>query len=205
MSSRPDTEPVDDQPTAVLPAVDPPLTAEQIVAKPAVEGDLEKEMRAVAQPFTKLTIALGVIVVVALAFGAGAWTHAALGGASTSSATATGGAGGRAGGAGGRAGGTGTGTGTGGAPGGTGGRGGAAGRGTIGTVDRIDGTTVYIKTFQGTDVAVSTTDSTRVATSQPGQLSDLKAGTSVTVTGATGSDGSVTAQSITVQPARSGG
>jgi hypothetical protein len=221
MSRRPDADPVDDQPTVVQPAVEPPTavqtavepepTAEQIVAKPAVDGDLEKEMRAVAQPFTKLTLALGAIVVIAVAFGAGAWTHAAFGSSSTSST-----AGARAGATGGTAGGTRGGF-TGGQTGTTGGQtgttgatgtapGGArAGRGTIGTIDRVDGTTLYIKTFQGTEVTVSTSDSTQVGVTQPGKVADLKPGASVTVTGATGSDGTVTAQSITQQPARAGG
>jgi hypothetical protein len=43
-----------------------------------------------------------------------------------------------------------------------------------------------------------------VAVAQPGSLTDLKAGADVVVQGATGSDGTVTAQSITQQPARGG-
>lgn len=170
----------------------PVPTAEEIVAGPLPGGvDLEKEITQAAQPFGKLTMWLGVLVVVALAFAGGAWTHSALAGASTSASTPA------------RT----TATGT---PGqaGQGRQGGGGGQrgtvGTVGTVDRVDGTTVYVKTLQGSEVAVSTSDSTKVAVAQPGSLSDLKAGADVVVQGATGSDGTVTAQSITQQPARGG-
>jgi hypothetical protein len=161
-------------------------TPEQIVASPAATGDLEQEMKRVAQPFGKLTITLGVLVVLALAFGGGAWTHAALAGTSTSSPLPT-------------------------SPraaapaGGTQGSGTARqGRGTTGTVDRVNGTTIYVKTAQGNEVMVSTSDSTRVSLAQPGTVGDLKPGAGVVVQGATGGDGTVTAQSVTVQPASGG-
>jgi hypothetical protein len=167
-------------------------TAEQIVASPATTDDLEQEMKRVAQPFGKPTIALGVLVVLALAFGAGAWTHSALAGAGASSpasATTAGPAGaprqGQQG------------------PGGTG-RPGGSGRGTAGTVDRVDGTTIYLKTPQGTEVKVSTSETTQVSVAQPAKVTDLKPGSDVVVQGATGGDGTVTAQSITQQPASGG-
>ena len=169
----------------------PVPTAEEIVAGPLPgAADLEKEIKQAAQPFGKLTMWLGVLAVVALAFAGGAWTHSALAGASTSASTPA------------RT----TATGT---PGQAGqGRQGGGGQrgtvGTVGTVERVDGTTVYVKTLQGSEVAVSTSDSTTVAVAQPGSLSDLKAGADVVVQGATGSDGTVTAQSITQQPARGG-
>jgi hypothetical protein len=169
----------------------PVPTAEEIVAGPLPGGvDLEKEIKQAAQPFGKLTMWLGVLVVVALAFAGGAWTHSALAGASTSASTPA------------RT----TAIGT---PGQAGqGRQGGGGQrgtvGTVGTVERVDGTTVYVKTLQGSEVAVSTSASTTVAVAQPGSLTDLKAGADVVVQGATGSDGTVTAQSITQQPARGG-
>src|ERR1700712_1304620 len=55
-------------------------TAEEIVASPANSGDLEKEMKAVSRPFSKVNLWLGVLAVVALAFAGGAWTHSALAG-----------------------------------------------------------------------------------------------------------------------------
>lgn len=164
-------------------------TPEEIVASPAVVGDLDKEMKAVAKPFGKVTLILGGILVIAVAFGGGAWTHSALAGSSTPT---RGGGGGQA------------------RPSGQaqapGGRQGSFGRGsTAGTIERVDGSTVYVKTAQGKEVAVSTSDSTTVNVTQPGKLTNLKAGATVLVQGQAGADGKVTAQSITQQPARAGG
>jgi Cu/Ag efflux protein CusF len=74
------------------------------------------------------------------------------------------------------------------------------GRGTAGTIDRIDGTTVYVKTQNGEIVKVSTSDSTKVQITSDGKLSDLKAGEQVVVQGQPGSDGTVTAQTLTQRP-----
>ncbi|SFW48221.1 hypothetical protein [Amycolatopsis australiensis] len=178
------TTPPGDEPTAVLPAVEP--TAEQIVASPAVEGDLHAEMRRAAKPFSRTTLVLAGLVVLAVAFGAGAWTHAAFGSSSPASPTRPAGT---------AQGGT---QGAGGQPGG----GFRGGRGTTGTVDHVDGTTVYVKTAQGDDVKVSTSDSTTVGVTQPGKLSDLKPGATVVVQGQAAEDGTVTAQAITQQAAR---
>ncbi|WP_326945893.1 hypothetical protein OG439_41320 [Amycolatopsis sp. NBC_01307] len=200
-----------DEPTAVLPAVgsagpaEP--TAEQIVASPAVEGDLNAEMRRAAKPFSRATMVLAGLVVLAAVFAGGAWTHAAFGSSSGSSSGAPagrqgGGLGGQQGGTqGGTQAGTGTGTGTGTGQQGSGFRG-AGGRGTTGTIDHVDGTTVYVKTAQGTDVKVSTSDSTTVGVTQPGKLADLKPGSTVTIQGQAGDDGTVAAQAITQQAAR---
>ncbi|WP_410668374.1 hypothetical protein [Amycolatopsis sp. cmx-4-68] len=164
-------------------------TAEQIVASPAVPGDLNAEMHRAAKPFSRSTLVLAGLVVLAIAFGGGAWTHAAFGSSSSSSAPARP--------AGGAQGGQQAGTGQQG-----GGFRGAGGRGTTGTVDHVDGTTVYVKTAQGADVKVSTSDSTTVGVTQPGKLSDLKPGSTVVVEGQAGSDGTVTAQAITQEAAR---
>ncbi len=178
------TTPPGDEPTAILPAVEP--TAEQIVASPAVDGDLNAEMRRAAKPFSRTTLVLAGLVAFAIAFGGGAWTHAAFG-SSTPSTPAR------------QAGGT-----PGGQQAGAGQQGGGfrGGRGTTGTVDRVDGTTVYVKTAQGDDVKVSTSDSTTVGVTQQGKLSDLKPGATVVVQGQAGSDGTVAAQAITQQAAR---
>lgn len=165
-----------------------PPTAEEIVASPAVEGDLNAEMRRAAKPFSRTTLVLAGLVVLAIAFGGGAWTHAAFGSSSSSTPARP------------------TGAAQGGQQGGTGQQGGgfrgAGGRGTTGTVDRVDGTTVYVKTAQGTDVKVSTSDSTTVGVTQQGKLADLKPGATVVVQGQAGEDGTVTAQAITQQAAR---
>jgi len=77
-----------------------------------------------------------------------------------------------------------------------GGNGGGAGGGnaTTGTIKLVDGTTVYVTTSNGDVVIVHTNGSTTV--SQPGSLKDLAVGSSVSVTGQTGTDGSVTASRI---------
>ena len=77
---------------------------------------------------------------------------------------------------------------------GGGGGGGGGGSATTGTVKFVDGTTVYVTTSNGDVVIVRTNGSTTV--SQPGSLKDLTVGATVTVTGQTGSDGSVTATRI---------
>jgi hypothetical protein len=169
-------------------------TSEQIVTSPAVEGDLNTEMRRAAQPFSKATVVLAGLVVIAAAFAGGAWTHSAFGSTSSSAGTARqpGAGGPQAGNPSGTQGGTGTGAG--------GFRG--AGRGTSGTVERVEGSTVYVKTAQGTEVKVSTSDSTTVGLTQPGKLADLKPGATVVVQGQPDQDGAVTAQAITQEPAR---
>ncbi len=80
----------------------------------------------------------------------------------------------------------------------TGGRnfGGAAGGGnaTTGTVKFVDGTTVYVTTSNGDVVTVKTDGNTTIT--QPGTVKDLPVGATVTVTGQTGTDGTVTATRI---------
>jgi hypothetical protein len=190
-----------DDPTTELPLSElsressaPEPTAEQIIANPAVGGDLNAEMRRAAKPFSRATLVLAGLVVLAIAFGGGAWTHAAFGSSSSTPTRPSGGTQGTQGTQGGQQGGTGQQQG--------GGFRGAGGRGTTGTVDHVDGTTVYVKTAQGTDVKVSTSDSTTVGVTQQGKLSDLKPGSTVVVQGQAGDDGTVAAQAITQEAAR---
>ncbi|MFI5605836.1 DUF5666 domain-containing protein [Amycolatopsis sp. NPDC051903] len=195
------------EPTTEFLPVTAELSPEEIVATPAVEGDLNQEMKRVAKPFGKPTVILAGVLVIALSFAGGAWTHAAFGSGSGGGAAAR--TGGQSGGARGGFGGFGgqQGSGQQGAGQGSGQQGGFAGargggRGTVGTVEKVDGSTVTLKTVQGTEVTVSTSDSTTVGLTQPGKLSDLKPGATVTVQGRPGSDGNVTAQAIVEQPAR---
>ncbi|MFC9252997.1 hypothetical protein [Amycolatopsis thailandensis] len=58
-------------------------TAEEVVAGPAVTGDLHGEMRRAARPFSRTTRVLAALVVLAAVFALGAWTHAAFGPASS--------------------------------------------------------------------------------------------------------------------------
>jgi hypothetical protein len=78
---------------------------------------------------------------------------------------------------------------------------GGFGRGTIGTIDHIEGTTVYVKTQNGEIVKVSTSDTTKVQITSDGKLTDLKDGQQVVVQGQAGADGTVTGETITQRPA----
>jgi hypothetical protein len=73
----------------------------------------------------------------------------------------------------------------------------AAASGTTGTVKLVDGTTIYVQTADGTVVTVKTDGKTTVSTAAKGKISDVRAGQSITVQGAAGSDGTVTATSVT--------
>jgi hypothetical protein len=66
-----------------------------------------------------------------------------------------------------------------------------------GTVKLVDGDTVYITTSDGQTIVVKTSASTVVRTTKGGSLSDLTSGSTVSIEGQTGSDGSVTATTIT--------
>jgi hypothetical protein len=72
-----------------------------------------------------------------------------------------------------------------------------AASGTTGTVKLVDGDTIYVQTADGTVVTVKTSGNTSVKTATTGTLKDVKAGESVTVQGAAGTDGTVTATSVT--------
>lgn len=85
----------------------------------------------------------------------------------------------------------------GGGAGGGGNGGGGTGGGTTGTVKFVDGTTVYITTSDGSVVTVKTDGSTAIQVSQPGTVKDLPVGSTVTVSGQTASDGTMTATRIT--------
>jgi hypothetical protein len=78
-----------------------------------------------------------------------------------------------------------------------GGGSGAAAAPITGTVTLVDGTTIYIVTSDGRVVTVKTGDTTTVELTQPGKISDLKAGNTITVTGRTGTDGMVSATTVT--------
>lgn len=78
---------------------------------------------------------------------------------------------------------------------GSGANGASARDATTGKIKLVDGTTVYVELTDGTIVTVKLTDTTKVLSSASAK--DLKAGASVTVQGQTGSDGIITAGSIT--------
>ncbi|HEY0260863.1 MAG TPA: DUF5666 domain-containing protein [Lacisediminihabitans sp.] len=82
-----------------------------------------------------------------------------------------------------------------GAPGQGGGAGGFAGL-TAGTIVSIDGDTIVVKEQSGTQVTVTTTDSTTVTKTEKAAVKDLKAGETVTVRGQADGSGKVTATSV---------
>ncbi|KAB8190093.1 hypothetical protein FH608_037215 [Nonomuraea phyllanthi] len=81
------------------------------------------------------------------------------------------------------------------------------GGGTVGTVEKVEGGKVYVKTMDGSTVTVTTDDRTTVQISTTGKVSDLKSGSTVVVRGQRDGEGSVTATSITegAQGVRGGG
>lgn len=87
-------------------------------------------------------------------------------------------------------------------PGGQGfsrGFGGGSRGGVSGTVDSVSGNNVTVKTSDGSTKTVTISDSTTITKSQQVSASDLTAGQTVLVMGATNSDGSVTARNITIR------
>ncbi|HUQ59217.1 hypothetical protein [Lentzea sp.] len=153
-----------------------------------LENDISAELRERKAGFGKTTIVLGVAVLAIVAFVGGVFVQKSFGAGETPTRQNTAGRQ---------------------FPGGNGGtppsgaqqRPNGGGRGTIGTIDHVDGTTVYVKTQNGQVVKVSTSDSTKVEISSEGKLADLKAGQQVVVQGQAGSDGTVTGQTITQRPA----
>lgn len=88
-------------------------------------------------------------------------------------------------------------SGGGGFPGGGGANASAAAAPTTGTIQKVDGTTVYVKKSDGTVVTVKTGDDTAVQTTTDGAVKDLKAGDTVSVQGTTDAQGNVTASTVT--------
>ena len=70
--------------TQPVPPEEPARSPEDLIAEPAVDGDLTAELKQVARPFSKLTLVLAGLLLLALAFAGGAWTHAAFDGAHVS-------------------------------------------------------------------------------------------------------------------------
>jgi hypothetical protein len=164
---------------------------DQILDRPIVMGDLDAELKQNKRSVGKVTIGLVAAVLLVGAFFGGVATHAALAKpAATTQNNAAPGNGRQFPGGGQFPGGTGQ---------GNNGQGPGAGfrGGTAGTIDHIDGTTVYVKTQNGSVVKVSTTDSTQVRLTQQGKVADLKPGETVIVQGDTGTDGTVAANAIT--------
>jgi hypothetical protein len=67
-----------------------------------------------------------------------------------------------------------------------------------GEVTAVDTESLTVKTQDGSSKIILYSSSTKINKSAEGSASDLKSGTQVMVTGSTGSDGTVTAQTISV-------
>ena len=75
---------------------------------------------------------------------------------------------------------------------------------TVGTVKLVDGANVYVATSDGSVVKVKVPATAAVTVQKDIPLSDLAAGSPVTVQGETGTDGTVTATSVSSQPTTQG-
>ena len=174
------------------------------------EGDLAEELakapRARRLPGLTTCLGAGVVLAVGFVIGAQADRHTGQQGSSSAQgarATAAGampgggtlGGGMRGGGLPGQAGGGQSG---GGYPGASGGAG-----TTTGTVQKIDGKTIYVQTAGGV-VQVKVTGTTKIRILQNGSAKDLKSGTNVIVQGAQAKDGSVAATSVSQGPSSGG-
>jgi hypothetical protein len=73
--------------------------------------------------------------------------------------------------------------------------GGAAG-GTVGSVQLVDGTNVYIQDTSGNVIKVSTSPDLAITVSKRGTVADLKPGDTITVTGTADADGNIAATAI---------
>jgi DNA-binding beta-propeller fold protein YncE len=76
--------------------------------------------------------------------------------------------------------------------------GGGAGRPTAGTVAYLDGSTLYVTNAEGNTVKVTTSPATTVRKTVSADVKGIHPGEAVTIVGATGTNGSVSAESISI-------
>ena len=168
-------------------------------------SDVDAELAAAPRRgVSKVTVALGAGVIFMAGVIAGIQAHKAFGGddAPGGGQVAAGGGPAQRPGAGGQAAqGQGGGFGRGQGPGGGFGGGGVA----VGTVSRVDGDTIYLRTVQGTTVTVRTGEDTRIRVTKDGKVSDLEQGTTVIVRGTQADDGGVDATEVSQTTGRGGG
>ena len=72
----------------------------------------------------------------------------------------------------------------------------ASGGGTTGTIKLVDGSNVYIQQADGTIIRALTTPSSKITVTSTGTLTQLHPGDTVTVTGTSGSNGTISATAI---------
>jgi hypothetical protein len=75
---------------------------------------------------------------------------------------------------------------------------------TFGTIKLVDGKNVYVSDAQGNVVKVATNGSTKITVNKDGTVDQLKPSTSVIVQGTRGSDGTITATSVSETSAGGG-
>jgi hypothetical protein len=88
---------------------------------------------------------------------------------------------------------------------GAGGGGNGAGGGLTGTVASVQGTTIQVKTANGSTVTVTLLPSTTITRTAAAPPTDITAGETISVRGQTGSNGTTTAQSVAIVPASTTG
>jgi hypothetical protein len=93
---------------------------------------------------------------------------------------------------------------TGGQGGQAGGQGGQGGGQTAGVIEKIEGNTITLRTQQGTATVTLAAD-TDLRQTVAAQVTELKAGQTVTAQGTRGTDGTIQARSLTITPAGAGG
>ncbi len=89
-------------------------------------------------------------------------------------------------------------------PGAASGSAGGFSRPTAGTVAYLDGSTLYVTNSEGNTVKVITSDATTVSKTVKSAVRDIRPGETVTVRGASGSGGAITAETVTVGSSGSG-
>jgi hypothetical protein len=87
----------------------------------------------------------------------------------------------------------------------TGGSGGSAGGATTGQVAFIQGSTLYVTNTQGNTIKVNTSSGSTVTKTASSNVKSIHPGETVVIVGATGADGSVSAESIRVGASGGGG
>jgi predicted acylesterase/phospholipase RssA len=75
----------------------------------------------------------------------------------------------------------------------------SSGLGTVGTVEKIEGNVITLRTTTGT-VTVNIANSTLIQKTQQGSLADISTGESITVSGSENADGSIEARRIIITP-----
>jgi hypothetical protein len=140
----------------------------------------------VRMPLAALTIG----VVLAIGVWGGAELQASQRPATVATAATQGGGGGRGGG--------------GGAGNANAGGGAGAGGGLSGTVASVQGNTIQVTTSTGATVTVTLLPSTAITRTAAAAPTDITAGETITVRGATGANGTTTAQSVAIVPATGG-